>query len=333
MTTIRHLSIGDLAHISQHLGRSIHWKGYLATRLRAKRRALLVAEEGEILVGYIELAIVERGWRVRTPLLDWMRFQLLPSYGSKPDAALLPFRYGLIRDIFVAPGQRREGLGTKLVQAGLEWLRGRGLDRAQAAIRENNPDGGGFFSALGFEPIQFLVRKRLKGELVSPNMEIHFANHNDLPQLAELLRDEISYQVALGGRNLGSAFQLAPDLDWKRFASAKLKEGKIKIFILKQGDQAVGFLEGHLTGRGRHRRGYIEDVYVRPEHRHKGYATTLVHDCFHWCQSQQVDQVQASIWAGNEDSLRFFGNLGFVAVKKMLIIQAHPSMTTSFQSR
>jgi GNAT superfamily N-acetyltransferase len=322
MTAIRHLSARDFSHLPHSMGRTINRKRFIATKLKAKKRVLLVAEKGGILAGHIEISVVERGWRVRTPLLDWIRFQLLPSYGSQADAVLLPYRYGLIRDVFVVPDQRRAGIGGKLVQAGLEWQRQRGAGNLQAAIPAGHSDLERFFSTLGFEPIQYLVDKRLNREAIPSSSEIQFAGHDDLPQLTELLQKEITYQTELAQRNLTDTFQLVPNMDWESFASAKLKDREVELLLVKGGDQTVGFLEGHLIDGGRRKHGYIEDVYVLPKYRRQGFATALADRCFHWIQSRQGQHIQASIWAGNETSLRFFEGLGFVLVKKMLCKQA-----------
>lgn len=318
MTVVRRLTIRDLPILNKNFGRTIRWKRYLASRLKARKRAILVAEKGESLVGYVEMSIEERGWRIRTPLLGWARFEILPSYGSKADAALLPYRYGMVRRVSVMPEQSKAGIGHDLAQAGLEWLRRRDVDSVLTMIDAGDREGERFFSDLGFKPIQYLVGIKLAGEQIPPREEVHFAGREDLRQLSELLRQEITYQTELSQRIQANTFQLVPDLDWARFTLAKSKDKTIEILLIKREGQVVGYLEVHLIKTGNRRHGYIEDVYVLPEHRRRGFAEALLQGCLHWSQSRGVSTIRASIRAGNEASLRLFEGLGFMPVKKVL---------------
>jgi ribosomal protein S18 acetylase RimI-like enzyme len=49
------------------------------------------------------------------------------------------------------PAMRGTGIGRKMVEAALHWLRERGLDRAQLLVLDTNKDVLAFYQHLGFE--------------------------------------------------------------------------------------------------------------------------------------------------------------------------------------
>lgn len=58
---------------------------------------------------------------------------------------------GMIFDLSVAPGRRREGVGEALVRAALTRFRARGLAYAQVNFAPENPSASAFWPKLGFE--------------------------------------------------------------------------------------------------------------------------------------------------------------------------------------
>ena len=62
-------------------------------------------------------------------------------------------RRGVIENLAVAPAWRRQGLGTRLMQAALAWCAGAGATRAQLAVAWTNDDGRRFWERCGFAPV------------------------------------------------------------------------------------------------------------------------------------------------------------------------------------
>jgi ribosomal protein S18 acetylase RimI-like enzyme len=58
---------------------------------------------------------------------------------------------GWLYYVAVAPGQRGTGLGRDLVSAAEQWLRHRGIVKAQLLVREANTSVVSFYEHLGFE--------------------------------------------------------------------------------------------------------------------------------------------------------------------------------------
>lgn len=60
---------------------------------------------------------------------------------------------GEIMNLAVAPECRREGLGRRLLAAGLEALRGRGAHQVHLEVRQGNEAAQALYRRQGFEPI------------------------------------------------------------------------------------------------------------------------------------------------------------------------------------
>ena len=66
-----------------------------------------------------------------------------------------------ITDLWVAPAQRRQGLGRELVGAALAWARERNVSRVEVRVATSNPEGQAFWRALGFGDFVDVLHRRL----------------------------------------------------------------------------------------------------------------------------------------------------------------------------
>jgi ribosomal protein S18 acetylase RimI-like enzyme len=88
-------------------------------------RVFVAAEDGTI-VGYVYAALEPMSWKeLRGPA-------------------------GFIHDVIVAEEARRSGVGTKLMQAAIEWLRERGAPRVILGTAAPNKEAQTLFRRLGF---------------------------------------------------------------------------------------------------------------------------------------------------------------------------------------
>lgn len=60
---------------------------------------------------------------------------------------------GEIMNLAVAPEYRREGLGRRLLEAGLDALRGRGVHQVHLEVRQGNEAAQLLYRRQGFEPV------------------------------------------------------------------------------------------------------------------------------------------------------------------------------------
>lgn len=66
-----------------------------------------------------------------------------------------------ITDIGVRPAFRRRGIATALLDAGLEWIRDRGVARVELQVAHGNVEGQAFWRARGFADFMDVLHKRL----------------------------------------------------------------------------------------------------------------------------------------------------------------------------
>jgi ribosomal protein S18 acetylase RimI-like enzyme len=99
---------------------------FLGTQLDDADSLVLVAAEGDAIVGYLYAAIEPRSWQM---LLD---------------------EAGVVHDVMVSEGARGGGVATALLDEALTWMRGRGVARVVLHTAEQNVTAQRLFTKLGF---------------------------------------------------------------------------------------------------------------------------------------------------------------------------------------
>lgn len=71
--------------------------------------------------------------------------------------------------VAVAPDLQKSGLGRRMVAAGEDWMRARGIEKAQLIIRDTNVKVRGFYEQLGYgvQP-RVLMARWLDGRPLTP---------------------------------------------------------------------------------------------------------------------------------------------------------------------
>ena len=110
---------------------------FLGTQLVRRNAAVLVAERGAAIAGYVYAAIEPRSWK---ELRD-------PS--------------GFIHDVVVDPAARRAGIATALLEAAFAWLRTRRVPRVVLGTAYVNQAAQRLFTGLGFRPTMIEMTKEL----------------------------------------------------------------------------------------------------------------------------------------------------------------------------
>ena len=99
---------------------------FLGTQIEDEHSVVLVAELDGQLIGYVYAAIEPLSWK------------------ELRDEA------GFIHDLVVEPLHRDSGAGSLLLDAAIEWLRGRGVARVMLWTAEQNTGGQRLFARKGF---------------------------------------------------------------------------------------------------------------------------------------------------------------------------------------
>ncbi len=131
---------GFHAHLDPAFTPSPHWHreygAYLRTLMTRDDALALIARDGTELIGY---AIG--------------RITTLPSFFEHR------FR-GYIHDVFVREAYRRQGVGRRMVEEILEWLRARGVTMVELTVAANN-DAARFWERLGFQTYMYQMKTDL----------------------------------------------------------------------------------------------------------------------------------------------------------------------------
>jgi len=148
---------------------------------------------------------------------------------------------------------------------------------------------------------------------MSPDLRVHAAKPDDLPQLTHLWRELIGFDETLGGQD----FRLsagAPD-QWERHLRSFIWTRSRIAHVAEIGDQPVGFLLASLEkppGIFMERRyGHISAVYVQEPYRGKGVGRALVAAALDWFGEKRVSRVRVATDSKNALSVEFWKKLGF----------------------
>ena len=112
---------------------------FLGTQLKADDVAVLVAEQDGRILGYAYAGVEPLSWR---DLRD---------------------ESGFIHDLVVAPGDRKQGVGTALLEAVLAWLRQQGQARVVLWSAEQNSAAHRVFARRGFRRTMVEMTIQLSG--------------------------------------------------------------------------------------------------------------------------------------------------------------------------
>ena len=94
-------------------------------------------------------------------------------------------------------------------------------------------------------------------------------------------------------------------------------------FLAYAEETAVGFAQcqlrhDYVEGTGSSPVGYLEGIYVGPDHRHGGIARQLLHACESWAKSRGCTEFASDCELTNTNSLRFHLGVGFEEVDRII---------------
>jgi GNAT superfamily N-acetyltransferase len=89
------------------------------------------------------------------------------------------------------------------------------------------------------------------------------------------------------------------------------------IWIAHQGDHAIGYLSAEIYEPDAASEnesgpvGFIDELFVVPEHRGQGIATALLRTALEWVRAEAVSRVVLHVYSRNDNALRFYERMGF----------------------
>lgn len=102
-----------------------------------------------------------------------------------------------------------------------------------------------------------------------------------------------------------------------------LSGGKAVFFLQYENDMPVGFAQcqlryDYVEGTGTTPVGYLEGIFVKEGHRHKGYARALLAECEAWAGERGCREFASDCEIGNTDSFLFHKAMHFSEANRII---------------
>jgi len=124
--------------IPTHPENIARWKQFVNKLIEQDRRQIQVAEQDGVLVGYLACQ------KVVTAPLD------------------MGYKWSYISDIYVTPTQRRKGVGKRLLQTTIDYLKSEGSKHVRLTVWHRNDVATHLYKQLGFKEHMNILQIDLK---------------------------------------------------------------------------------------------------------------------------------------------------------------------------
>lgn len=106
------------------------------------------------------------------------------------------------------------------------------------------------------------------------------------------------------------------DSDLKEIFLGALQNEKFKIFLFSVDNEIAAFIflsirSDYVEGSTSNPTGYVEGIYVKPDHRKLGIAKQLMHEGEKWLKEKGCKQVGSDAYIDNKLSYNFHTSVGF----------------------
>jgi GNAT superfamily N-acetyltransferase len=152
---------------------------------------------------------------------------------------------------------------------------------------------------------------------VSENFQIRPATRVDVPVILQLIRDLATYERAPNDVTATEAL-----LSQVLFGEKPAAE----VRLAYEGDEPVGFVVffyNFSTWLGRPGL-YLEDLFVKPEHRGKGYGRALLVDLARIAQERGCGRMEWAVLDWNEPAIQFYRKLGAKPMHEWTVFRLTP---------
>ena len=145
------------------------------------------------------------------------------------------------------------------------------------------------------------------------NLRIRNANVRDCELIVRFLRAALQDMEAAGGHNVNTDETFWRDFTAKVFRSIQHND---RLYLLAHiENEVVGYLEG--KSRALHevfvpkRTFHLNVIYVVPQARNQGIATSLVHTALQWATERGCREADLNVLANNRKAKGLYKKIGF----------------------
>lgn len=147
------------------------------------------------------------------------------------------------------------------------------------------------------------------------------AKREDFPRLSPMWRKLVEFEASLSPR-----FRVKDDAEklWLAELEADREAARAEVFLVEEvnavtphgmGPRIVGFMHVRATrGAPFHeedRIGFIDGVWIEPDHRQRGLSKRLLAEIERWCRERRLSVIEAGVVTANKDAVVAWEKLGF----------------------
>jgi mycothiol synthase len=262
----------------------------------------------------------------RGDLSDWSRLdaeQLIRAAPADSEGVIVGLADGEVvgfiwphqEQLFVHPARRRRGYGTRLIEAGLEWVRAHG-EPVLALAAPQGESALPFLRARGFayHSSLWLLRLPEAAPVAAPRFPPEFVSYTYPPGFP------ISRYVDLVNRSFAdhpSPLTVSVELIERVHGRPTFDPTEIVLVgPTASPEQPVGFCRTKVLQDGERRVGEITLVGVLPDWRGRGLGRELLRWGVAFLRQRGVADLTLSVEARNEHALALYERTGFVRVQE-----------------
>jgi len=144
-------------------------------------------------------------------------------------------------------------------------------------------------------------------------MQIRQANDHDSELIVRFVQATLHEMQSVGGHDVNSDENF-----WQRYGDKVVEDiqKRERLYLLAQkGSSVVGYLEGEIINLQAmftpKKCFHISVVYVSPESRQRGIATSLVKEALRWASELGCREADLHVLINNENARRLYRKIGF----------------------
>ena len=144
-------------------------------------------------------------------------------------------------------------------------------------------------------------------------MQIRQANDRDCESIVRFVRATLHEMESVGGHDVNSNESF-----WQKYGEKlveDIQKGDRLYLLAQTGSRVVGYLEGEIINLqalfAPKKCFHISVVYVIPESRQRGIATSLVKKALQWASEQGCREVDLHVLINNTNARRLYRKIGF----------------------
>ena len=155
------------------------------------------------------------------------------------------------------------------------------------------------------------------------NIQIRKANDRDCELIIHFLRAALQDMEAAGGHGVNS-----DETFWQNFTEKVIKtiQQNDRLHLLAQtGNAVVGYLEGKSSALHEvfapKRNFHLNAIYVVPEARNQGIATSLFQKALRWATEQGCQEADLNVLVNNSNAKGLYKKIGFTVFRYEMRMQ------------